>query len=279
MKCTICGKEFGEGATCQNCGVDRVTGLGNYSGYSAPSTASSNASTPQSVNSHQNVTVEPKIIKVDSIVCYSCGEIIPADSKFCPHCSKELWVNCPSCGKSYSSQYPACHYCGTNRADYYERERKKKEQERLRELKIKEEERKRKERERIELENARKRHEEWLQSPEGQAETKKQQEIRKKKQQEKKGREKAQEIRSKIEKDKKESILLLLGALLGLGLPAYVFFQLIPYLGIIAVVIVLALFVFAIYLIYYYYYLNGSTEKEIQKWKEEHPNDIATPYL
>ena len=33
MKCAACGKEFGDGGNCQNCGVDRVTGLANYSGY------------------------------------------------------------------------------------------------------------------------------------------------------------------------------------------------------------------------------------------------------
>ena len=32
MKCAVCGKEFGDGTNCQNCGVDRVIGLGNYSG-------------------------------------------------------------------------------------------------------------------------------------------------------------------------------------------------------------------------------------------------------
>lgn len=33
MKCSNCGKEFGSGTNCQNCGIDRVTGLANYSGY------------------------------------------------------------------------------------------------------------------------------------------------------------------------------------------------------------------------------------------------------
>jgi len=37
MKCAVCGKEFGSGINCQNCGSDRVTGLGNYNGYSSPS--------------------------------------------------------------------------------------------------------------------------------------------------------------------------------------------------------------------------------------------------
>ena len=36
MKCANCGKEFGSGTNCQNCGIDRVSGLANYSGYNSP---------------------------------------------------------------------------------------------------------------------------------------------------------------------------------------------------------------------------------------------------
>lgn len=112
MKCAVCGKEFGYGTNCQNCGVDRVTGLGNYNGYSSPSNGGKN----------QGAVGEPK---TTNMVCYSCGEIIPSDSKFCPFCSKELYVICPQCGHKYSSQFPACNQCGTNRVKYFEREKER----------------------------------------------------------------------------------------------------------------------------------------------------------
>ena len=79
MKCSVCGKEFGEGMTCQNCGVDRVTGLGNYSGYETPNGNATSRSSSGSQNGsyRQEVVSQPKIVEVKSIVCYNCGEIIP----------------------------------------------------------------------------------------------------------------------------------------------------------------------------------------------------------
>ena len=161
MKCSKCGKEFGDGTSCQNCGIDRVTGLANYSGYSTPSNSSNKrkASISRSEKLHQEVVKEHKIIKVDSIVCYACGEIIPADSKYCPHCSTSLYVTCPKCGHEYSSQFPACSKCGTNRNQYIENE--KREEERRREERIQ-----RQRREKIEKEK----YNEWLKTPEGQIE-------------------------------------------------------------------------------------------------------------
>ena len=122
MKCSNCGKEFGEGINCQYCGIDRVTGLGNYSGYENPN--------------WNNDFDSSDYIKTDSTkttVCYACKEIIPADSLFCPYCRKKLWVKCPNCGHEYSSQYPNCNQCGTNLNQYLkeeeEKERIKKEKE------------------------------------------------------------------------------------------------------------------------------------------------------
>ena len=89
MKCSICGKEFGNGANCKNCGTDRVTGLGNYSGYDTPSNSSGKveSSSSRRENPHQIVDNEPKIVKVSSMICHACGEIIPADSPV----SMNLW--------------------------------------------------------------------------------------------------------------------------------------------------------------------------------------------
>ena len=118
MRCSKCGKEFGEGVNCQCCGVDRVTGLANYSSYGTSDYQGTNTSyNDSSYNS------SPK-----TMICYACGEIIPINSEYCPYCSKELYVKCPKCGNTYSSQFPACNKCGTNRNDYYEREKKKSEE-------------------------------------------------------------------------------------------------------------------------------------------------------
>jgi len=110
MKCSRCGNEFGSGSNCQSCGVDRVTGLANYGGYDGP--AGTNGDDPDGGFSK-------------TMVCYACGEIIPANSEYCPYCSKELYVMCPKCGHKYSSQFPACNKCGTNREEFNEGEKKR----------------------------------------------------------------------------------------------------------------------------------------------------------
>ncbi len=107
MKCSVCSKEFGTGTHCQHCGVDRVTGLGNYSGYNNHTGSNGYNSSNYGGYTSSKTTV-----------CYSCGEIIPSDSEYCPYCSKELYVACPKCGHHYSSQFPACNKCGTNRQHY-----------------------------------------------------------------------------------------------------------------------------------------------------------------
>lgn len=125
MKCSSCGREFGEGINCQYCGVDRVTGLGNYSGYDTSDYHGANTS---HYNSSYNSS--PK-----TMVCYACGEIIPINSEYCPYCRKKLYETCPQCGNTYSSQYHSCNKCGTNRADYYrESERNQHTMEKAKEL-------------------------------------------------------------------------------------------------------------------------------------------------
>jgi hypothetical protein len=130
MKCASCGNEFGNGANCQYCGVDRFTGLGNYRGYHIPSRSLENSTHSDSGMEYQSATNQSQITNVGSTVCFACGEIIPADSKFCPYCSKELYVTCPKCGNKYSSQFPACNQCGTNYINYQEQKRREEEEER-----------------------------------------------------------------------------------------------------------------------------------------------------
>jgi RNA polymerase subunit RPABC4/transcription elongation factor Spt4 len=125
MKCAVCGKEFGTGSNCKHCGSDKFTGLGNYSGYNAPVVNDNTQASFESAE-RQNLNSSPQPDNPGSIICYACGEIIPSDSKFCPYCSRELFVVCPKCGHKYSSQFPACNQCGTNRNKYYEQLRKEK---------------------------------------------------------------------------------------------------------------------------------------------------------
>lgn len=135
MKCNICGKEFGNSVKCEHCGADRVSALGNYSGYT-PSAASNSANNTQ-VFSEPSVCNETK--GTGFSVCYACGEVIPADAKYCPKCAKKLYEICPKCGKTYSSQYTICQYCGTDRVKYIEEQQriekqKREEQERLKRI-------------------------------------------------------------------------------------------------------------------------------------------------
>ena len=108
MKCSVCSKEFGTGTHCQHCGVDRVTGLANYSGFDNHSRSTNHHYTDNAGQSSNNITA-----------CYFCGEIIPSDAEYCPYCRKKLYEECPKCGKTYSSQFDNCPKCGTNKVQYY----------------------------------------------------------------------------------------------------------------------------------------------------------------
>ncbi len=115
MRCSVCGKEFGTGCNCQHCGVDRVTGLANYGGYN-PSTGSNSDRSDkyQQYGSSSNGGCN----SFNTMICYACEEIIPANSEYCPHCRKKLFETCPKCGHKYSSQYRVCNKCGTDRIQY-----------------------------------------------------------------------------------------------------------------------------------------------------------------
>ena len=87
--------------------------------------------------------------------CYKCNNVIPGDSRYCPYCQVELFTTCPKCGAKYSSQYPACSKCGTNRQEYLQAQRREQErkeaierenrrQKEIQERKIQEEELRRK---------------------------------------------------------------------------------------------------------------------------------------
>ena len=124
MKCNVCGQEFGEGLLCKHCGADRIVGIGKFSGYRADTGTQSGQApiVPQIQNQNTNI---------GNMLCFHCGEIIPAESKYCPYCSISQYVNCPYCGYHYPARFPACSNCGTNRESYYktiEENRKREEQ-------------------------------------------------------------------------------------------------------------------------------------------------------
>lgn len=137
MKCSNCGKEFGNGINCQNCGIDRVSGLANYNGYNN-SAGGSNYDSSGYGGQTSPITM----------VCYACGEIIPANSEYCPICRKKLYETCPKCGNKFSSRYLNCNQCGTNRKEYSELKEKERREE-LERQKKEQEERVKKEQEQI----------------------------------------------------------------------------------------------------------------------------------
>ena len=102
MKCNHCGQEFGEDLNCRHCGVDRVEGLGSFSGFQITNDQSHNGSSLESYDTMRRI-------------CSNCGEIIPQDSNYCPYCGKSLFVTCPACGYRHPSSYVFCNHCGTNR--------------------------------------------------------------------------------------------------------------------------------------------------------------------
>lgn len=115
MKCPSCGNEFGNGANCQSCGMDKVTAFAKYDGYSPVG----NNTSRQPVAARGGVSDNNSTITQSSMtVCPYCGEIIPVGSKFCPICAKSLLQQCPVCNQWYSTQYKVCPECGTNRANY-----------------------------------------------------------------------------------------------------------------------------------------------------------------
>lgn len=135
MRCNKCGNEFGTGENCQHCGADKVAALGDFPGYSVPG--------GQNHPTIDTSSFTSRIDPLSSIICWKCGEVIPADSKYCPVCQVQLFVVCPKCGHRYSAQYANCNECGSNREEYVKaqelaalarqlEEKKRKEEEELR---------------------------------------------------------------------------------------------------------------------------------------------------
>lgn len=108
MKCSVCGQEFGPGAVCQSCGVDRVTGLGNYSGYHAPTSNQANGTD----TNNRHIEILP-----NNCLCWNCGEVIPESASFCPFCSTKLKIKCHNCGHTHISRYRFCPDCGSSLTD------------------------------------------------------------------------------------------------------------------------------------------------------------------
>ena len=127
MKCNKCGADFGEGLYCQHCGIDRVEGLGSFHGLHPNAEASSDqthgSTTPGGIS----------ISRTDSMLCFSCGEIIPGEAEYCPYCKISQYVICPKCGLRYLAQYPNCYKCGTNRNDYLKQQENEQEERRRKE--------------------------------------------------------------------------------------------------------------------------------------------------
>jgi hypothetical protein len=117
MKCNVCHNEFGNGEYCQNCEVDKVVGLGSYTGYDVP--------TPNEIGSTE--PTRSTISNSDLIICYHCTSAIPSDAEFCPACGIMLYTTCPQCGNRFSSQYNFCSRCGKNINEYIAEQRRKKE--------------------------------------------------------------------------------------------------------------------------------------------------------
>lgn len=144
MRCNHCGKDFGDGLKCQHCGIDRVEGLGSFNGFNPDTMGSSPLSSGSTTPGGISVTDSKNML------CYSCGEIIPADSEYCPYCQVSQYVYCPKCGYRHLAQYPSCYKCGTNREQYLKQKEEEKREQEIRRKREEEERRKAEERRREE---------------------------------------------------------------------------------------------------------------------------------
>ena len=135
MICKKCYHEFGSGDFCQNCNIDKVVGLGSYTGYDVRDAQSIIESVPQNtprrlstINTPENDTTP---INPGFAICYKCANAIPSESEFCPSCGLKLYTKCPKCENKYSSQYSFCNRCGVNAEDYLAEQQRKAEQARI----------------------------------------------------------------------------------------------------------------------------------------------------
>lgn len=117
--CIKCGHELKTGAMyCPYCGTkvtyseDLISTSARYENYN-----------PINTNIEGRATMDgkcsPSREEPNSLIkCFTCSSLIPGDSKYCPICQTQLFVECPKCGHKYSAQYANCNECGTNREEY-----------------------------------------------------------------------------------------------------------------------------------------------------------------
>ena len=53
--------------------------------------------------------------------CQQCGQLLPSDAQFCPHCGATIGEStpraCPRCGKPNAGTVRFCQQCGANLSD------------------------------------------------------------------------------------------------------------------------------------------------------------------
>ena len=105
-------------------------------------------------------------------------------------------MTCPKCGHEYSSQYPACNKCGTNAQKYRDEEL-----ERIRKDILK-------------RDREKKKREEWLKTPEGQAALKKEQDELRRRAEEAKRKRKEEEERKRLAYEQETSFYRNIGLII-----------------------------------------------------------------
>lgn len=260
MKCTICGKEFGNGTNCQNCGIDRVQGLASYGGGFSPSTKQG-PGTRQRDDKGRFVNANKLQTMGNFEACFACSEIIPNDSEYCPKCGKKLKEKCPKCGNMCSAQFEYCNKCGTNRAEYA-RELKRKEQEEKKKRKLAEQKK-------CEAEEAARKQEQIRKQREEEERRRQEEEIRKKSE--------AEVFRKQVEG---ECGFLTFMWWLFAVFCVIMWFYLMPYNGVVEWIGSVGFLVGIICgsLAVLSYIQTGIKMKRLEKYKTEHPDDWRIRY-
>lgn len=146
MKCNVCGKEFGNGAYCQNCGSDVITARGNYNdgGYCPPSQSVPNMTSSQASQStlknlgnspvEKNVTIDENedcgkaslpvynsvnerpnapLSDIQSFGLMNQRNLKSNEDMVCYNCAEIIpgdSIYCPCCGIKLFVECPRCGY-------------------------------------------------------------------------------------------------------------------------------------------------------------------------